>query len=128
MFNAGNHELRGLGSDWTAMWVAGDADDKLYAYDMGDKSRSPAKDFDCLKAVGNGDPAGIWSDGTIIWVADSVGDRTFAYLTGSRDWNPAQDFDTLQAAGNDGPVGLWSEGTTIESYSVKTRLPRVLVG
>ena len=113
LYDANNREPRGLWSDHTTMWVADDADDKLYAYDLDDKTRVSAKDFDGLKAAGNEDPAGIWSDGTTMWVADWVEDKVYAYLTGSRAWNPAQDFDTLRAAGNRDPVGIWSDGTTL---------------
>ena len=113
LYRANNHEPRGLWSDWTTMWVADDYDDKLYAYDLEDKTRVPAKDFNGLRAAGNHDPAGIWSDGATLWVADIEDDKIYAYLTGSRAWNPSQDFDTLQAAGNEDPAGIWSDGAML---------------
>ena len=47
-----SYNPRGIWSDWTTMWVAGDSDDKLYAYDLEDKTRVSAKDFDGLIAAG----------------------------------------------------------------------------
>ena len=113
LYSAGNHSPRGLWSDGTTMWVADDADDKLYAYSLEEKTRVPTRDFDGLKAAGNEDPAGIWSDGTTLWVADGVDDKIYAYLTGSRAWDPDQDFDTLRAPGNRDPAGIWSDGATL---------------
>ena len=113
LYDAGNSHPRGLWSDGTTMWVVDDGDDKLYAYDLEDKTRVSAKDFDGLKAAGNEDPAGIWSDGATMWVADYVDDKIYAYLTGSRAWDPAQDFDTLRVPGNRDPQGIWSDGTTL---------------
>ena len=113
LYNADNDHPRGIWSDGTTMWVADNSDGKLYAYDLEDKTRVPAKDFNSLKAAGNEDPAGIWSDGDTMWVADIEDDKVFAYLTGSRAWDPAQDFDTLLAAGNEDPAGIWSDGETM---------------
>jgi len=113
LYDAWNHEPRGIWSDGTTMWVADWKDGKLYAYDLEDKTRVPVKDFNGLKAAGNEVPMGIWSDGTTIWVADWVDDKIYAYLTGSRAWDPDRDFETLRAAGNEDPVGLWSDGTTM---------------
>ena len=111
--DAGNTNPQGIWSDGDTMWVADWDDDKIYAYDLEEKARVPAKDFNGLKAAGNEDPVGIWSDRTTIWVADYEDDKLYAYLTGSRAWDSNRDFDTLRAAGNEDPVGIWSDGSTM---------------
>ncbi len=83
----GNRYPQGLWSDGTTMWVANyggsgnNANNKLYAYKMSDKSRDSAKDFDALSAAGNRIPRGLWSDGTTMWVPDSQSgaEKIFAY-------------------------------------------------
>ena len=81
----GNRYPHGLWSDGTTMWVANyagsdnNANNKIYAYKMSDKSRDSAKDFDTLSAAGNNQPRGIWSDRTTMWVTDSQDDKIYAY-------------------------------------------------
>ena len=58
LYDAHNRNPRGLWSDGTTMWVADDADDKLYAYNLATKERVPAKDFDTLSDAGNEDSGG----------------------------------------------------------------------
>ena len=69
----------GIWSDGVTMWVADEANAKLYAYDTATKARVPGRDFDTLIAAGNRRPNGIWSDGAIMWVADSVDGKLYAY-------------------------------------------------
>ena len=82
----GNRYPQGIWSDGITMWVANysgsnNANNKIYAYKMSDKSRDSAKDFDTLSAAGNRVPRGIWSDGTTMWVADSqdLAEKIYAY-------------------------------------------------
>ena len=104
---------RGIWSDSTTMWMTDDRWDKIYAYDLARKARSPGKDFSGLIAAGNNDPAGIWSDGETMWVADRVDDKIYAYDLANKNRAPAGDFDTLRAAVNRDPDGIWSDGTTM---------------
>ena len=77
---AGNHDPQGIWSDGTTMWVADDADDRIYAYSIGDNLRDPGREFDALKAANNNDARGIWSDGrTTMWVADQDKNWIYAY-------------------------------------------------
>jgi hypothetical protein len=79
MSNAGNDNPQGIWSDGTTMWVVDGSDAKIYAYNMSDKTRDAAKDFDTLSAAGNDKPVGIWSDGNTMWVADYWDDKIYAY-------------------------------------------------
>ena len=77
---SGNHNPQGIWSDGTTMWVADDADDRIYAYSIGDNLRDPGREFDALKAANNHDARGIWSDGrTTMWVADQDKNWIYAY-------------------------------------------------
>ena len=77
---AGNHDPQGIWSDGATMWVADDADDRIYAYSIGDNLRDPGREFDALKAANNHDARGIWSDGrTTMWVADQDKNWIYAY-------------------------------------------------
>ena len=50
------------------MYVADDADDKVYAYNMLNKLRDSGKEFNL--AGGNEHPGAIWSDGHTMYVGD----------------------------------------------------------
>ena len=103
----------GLWSDGTTMWVADNADQKIYAYSMSTKARDSSKDFTTLIAAGNDDPNGIWSDETTMWVSDGSDKKLYAYNLSTKAHDSSKDFDTLDAAENDSPRGLWSDGTTM---------------
>ena len=108
---AGNTKPRGVWSDGTTMWVANEANDKVYAYRMSDGTHDAARDI-TLATVNNW-PTGIWSDGTTMWVADFVADKVFAYKVSGGARDADKDIDTLGAAGNLAPRGLWSDETTM---------------
>ena len=74
--DAGNQSPRGILSDGETMWVADGDDDKVYAYNMADRSRQPSKDVDLAGA--NSAPAGAWGHGIMLLVADE-GNRVFPY-------------------------------------------------
>ena len=64
---AGNNDPRGLWTDNAMMWVADSADNKVYAYDMHDKTRFPGNDL----TLGNSRPVfDLWSDGSSTWMID----------------------------------------------------------
>ena len=100
-------------SDGATMWVVDDGDKKLYAYDMGSRTRDAGKDFNSPGSAGNDRPLGIWSDGATMWVSDADDQKLYAYDMGSRARNEEKDFNTLIAAGNRSPSGIWSDGTTM---------------
>ncbi len=105
---AGNGDPRGIWSDGDTLWVADDADEKLYAYALADGARRPARDIATLAEAGNGDPNGVWSDGDTVWVADGGDFKIFAYGLADGDRRPSRD---LGAAGDWlRPQGLWSDG------------------
>ena len=81
--------------------------------DLAAQQRTPAHDYDTLRAAGNRSPDGLWSDGTTMWVVDSVDDKVYAYTVATKARDAGKDFDTLGAAGNRDPGGLWSDGTTM---------------
>ena len=85
--------------------------DKIYAYNLGDKERDATKDFNTLDGASNNDPVGLWSDGVTMWVTDSNDDKIYAYNLGDKARDAAKDINTLSAAGNNNPIGLWSDGT-----------------
>ena len=106
---AGNTDAFAIWSDGTTMWVADDADDKLYAYTLSNGNRDTTKEWNLHSD--NSDPTGIWSDGTTMWVADDADDKLYAYTlsNGNRDttkeWNLHSD--------NSDPTGIWSDNTTM---------------
>ena len=106
---AGNADPQGIWSDSTTMWVADDADDKLFAYTLSGGARDTAKEFSLHSD--NGDPTGTWSDGTTIWVADDADDKLFAYTLSGGARDTAKEF-SLHSDNSD-PTGTWSDGTTI---------------
>ena len=72
-----NADANGIWTDGTTMWVADNADDKVYAYKMSDGSRDATKDYDNLSHIAI--PRGIWSDGTTMWIADASSDKIYAH-------------------------------------------------
>ncbi len=69
---------RGIWSDGTTMWVAGDksaGDTHVFAYKMSDKSRDRSKEFSTRLSRGSDRvPAGVWSDGdSTMWIANPRG-------------------------------------------------------
>ena len=119
---AGNRNPSGIWSDGTTVWVADDADRKLYAYNLPAKARVSGKDFTTLDAS-NVLPADIWSDGTTMWVAERGLAKLYAYRMSDGERDADKDFDTLRAAGNTAPRGIWSDGTTVwvaDAYDDKT--------
>ena len=113
LYDADNDEPMGIWSDDLTIWVADSVDVKLYAYDLDDKVRVPANDFDTLKAAGNESPQGIWSDGTTMWVVDEQDDKLYAYDMATKARDSAKDFATLRAPGNREAASIWSDGTTM---------------
>ncbi len=109
----GNTAPRSLWSDGETMWVADAKKDKLYAYDLATKTRSPDKDFNTLSAAGNGGPRGLWSDGITMWVVDDGDDKIYAYKISDKSRDPTKDFVDMRVNGNVNPVGLWSDGVTM---------------
>ncbi len=108
-----NTAPRSLWSDGGTIWVTDDEDNKLYAYNLADKTRDPDKDFNTLGKAGNGGPGGLWSDGTTMWVSDHWDNKIYAYKMSDKSRDPAKDFNNLEMTGNSSPVGLWSDGTTM---------------
>ena len=113
---AGNSIPRGLWSDGVTMWVANDdsssllnANDKIYAYKMSDKSRDASKDYNTLKAAGNRNPKGIWSDGVTMWVSDPGvwPARIFAYRTTAPKLTVSSVTPTTATLTLIGHVGNW---------------------
>ena len=110
---AGNTSPAGIWSNGVTMWVVDNAGDKVYAYNMSDKSRDADKDIDTLADAGNEDPYGIWSNDNIIWIGDITDDKIYAYNLLVPTRNSDKDFDTLDTANNNDPTGMWSNGTTM---------------
>ena len=103
----------GIWANETTMWVVDFADDKIYAYNISDKSRNASEDFDTLSANGNDSPRDIWSDGTTMWVIDSSADKIYAYNLGDKQANASLDFDSFPSALPSSQHGIASDGTTM---------------
>ena len=84
LFDNRNQDPTGIWSNGETMWVADNADNILYAYDMETKRRDSSKNIDLVKDHGtqsaydysvdrNTSPQGIWSDGETMWVANVAG-------------------------------------------------------
>ena len=117
---AGNLEPPGIWSDGTTMYVTDENDDKVYAYQMSDKSHVSANDFDLHSD--NDDPRGITGYGDTLWVVQdpsgSTGNKLFAYKlnpgqSDHGDREPGKDVNILDAAGNLTPRGIWTDGATM---------------
>ncbi len=96
-----NSDPRGTWSNGDTIWVSDSGDDKLYAYDLDDRSRDSGLEFDLHSD--NDDPGEIWSDGEIVWVMDAEDKGAYAYelATGTR----LEHKDFLTAPDNDNPTG-----------------------
>ena len=103
----------GLWSDGTTMWISGDRESGIYAYDVATKDRIPGSDFQTLSQHGNDYALGIWSDYDTMWVADFTDDKIYAYDMATKTRTPEKEFDTLRAAGQNDPTGIWSDGITM---------------
>ena len=79
----GNRYIQGIWSDGTTMWAADFAGangiSKIYAFNLSNKNRDVAKDFNGLSPAGNNQPRGLWSGGETMWVVDSSYDKLYAY-------------------------------------------------
>ena len=68
--------FKDIWSDGNTMWVAKEqgahdvSDDRIYAYDILTKGRTPSKDFNGLTDTGINKLWGIWSDGATMWAAN----------------------------------------------------------
>ena len=109
---AGNNRPSSIWSDETTIWVADTSNDKLYAYQVSDKTRDSDKDFNTLSPAGNNNPQGAWSDGATMWVTDSSDDKIYAYRMSDKTRDASKDFDTLDAE-NQIATGIWSDGITM---------------
>ncbi len=112
-FAPGNGAPDGLWSDGTTMWVASEAESKIFAYVLDTGLRDPGNDFNGLMAAGNITPRGLWSNRTTMWVVDRIHEKIYAYQLATRQRDPDKDFTALAAAGNDDPGDIWSDGTTM---------------
>ena len=90
------------------MWVADNADHRLYAYGLDGGARQESREFDL--ASGNDESRGIWSDGNTIWVIDRTDQKLYAYALEDGERQTGRDFNTLNAAGNNNPQDITSGG------------------
>ena len=102
-----NSNPRGIWSDGEVMWVSDSGDDKLYAYDLANRTRKSDRDIDLHS--NNGDPKGIWSDGQTIWVLDRYDKHVYAYRLSNGNRRKSKEF-RLVPDNNDPPGGLTSHG------------------
>ena len=82
--STGNHHPHDIWSDGTTMWVADEADDKIYAYNMSTKAHDSTKDFNIFGTGWNS--YGLWSDGTTMWVSDMA--KIYAYNLSTKERTP----------------------------------------
>ncbi len=108
-FVSDNDRPTGIWSNRITVWIADNADDRLYAYVLTTGTRDTSKEFDLASA--NNNPVSIWSDEITMWVVDGTDAFMYAYTlaTGTRD--TSKEFDLH--GDNDSPAGIWSDGTTM---------------
>ena len=103
----------GIWSDGRTVWIPGDEEAALYAFDMTDDSWNGDEIVTLHRS--NDWPRGIWADDIMMWVVDFGGTET---VYGYRRSNSGDDsaepisqfplaFDALP------PTGIWSDGTTV---------------
>ena len=105
----GHDNPEGIWSDGTTVWVTAADQDKVLAYSLANRNRSPGKDIEL--ASYNSKPRGIWSDGTIMWVADWDDTKLYAYRLSNGERRDGRDIDLTGS--NDGPRGVWGTGSLI---------------
>ena len=97
------------------VWVAQRYLNRLWAYSLDTKARTPGKDI--TLHPDNGDRSALWTDGTTMWVADSRDRKLYAYAVsdGARQRDKEFDITNLNPQGmwSDNPQGMWSDGTTM---------------
>ena len=96
-----NADPVGTWSNGDTIWVSDSGDDKLYAYDLSDKTRKAGRDIDLHS--NNDDPGEIWSDGETIWVLDTADKGAYAYRLSNGDRREGREFRTVPD--NDDPDG-----------------------
>ena len=92
-----NNDQRGMWSNGTTLFVVDDEDNKIYGYQLSDRTRDDDKNLSL--DTDNGDPEGLWFDGRVLWVVDSTDDKVYVYdLPGAQpDNTPAIGVPTLDA-------------------------------
>ena len=99
--HSNNADPVGTWSDGETIWVSDSGGDKLYAYDLSDKSRQSSQDIGLVNT--NDDPGGIWSDGQTVWVMDAGDKHAYAYDLSSGGRREARESSTVPE--NDHPTG-----------------------
>ncbi len=83
-----NHRPSGMWSNGTTLFVADHVDEKIYAYQLADRTRDDDKNLSL--DTDNADPEGLWFDGRVLWVVDSSDVQLYAYdLPGAQPGNTA---------------------------------------
>ena len=99
--------LRGIHSNGTTIWVASaSSGGKIHAYNLANKSRETANDFNITSGV-----QGIWSNGTTMWVADQSPPKILAYNMDTKKQDSSKDIGLHN--NNLNPTGIWSDGITM---------------
>ena len=117
-----NNEPTGITSDGTTMWVLEDeghpehgSGDRIYAYNLSNYARNPAREFDLISAGINKTESvgGLAVDPVLggFWVV--ANGKLFAFDRHSLERTPRGDFNTLEAAGNTDIAGIWTDGHTM---------------
>ena len=99
--HSNNADPVGTWSDGDTIWVSDSSDDRLYAYDLSDKTRKAGRELDLHS--NNDDPGEIWSDGETIWVLDTGDKRAYAYGLSNEDRREGREFWAVPD--NDDPDG-----------------------
>ena len=99
--DSNNSKPRGTWSDGETIWVSDTQQDKLFAYDLSERSRQSGDDLNLHSD--NEDPAEIWSDGETIWVLDTADKHAYAYDLSDGSRKKGREFWTVPD--NDDPEG-----------------------
>ena len=102
-----NSDPVGAWSNGETFWVSDSGDDKLYAYDLDDRTRQSGKEFDLHSD--NSNPGGIWGDGQFIWVLDTSDKHVYAYRLSNGKRKKSKEFRPVPG-NNNLTGGLTSHG------------------
>ena len=103
----------GLFSDGTTIWVSSaglQANARVIAYKVSDRTRDAAKDFKGLHAHGNSRPYGIWANGTTMYIADLDDAKVYAYNQSTKARDSGKDITLLSGMR---ARDMWSDGATL---------------
>ena len=112
------------------MWlsiVTETAEPVIYAYNMADGSRTPARDFTTVEAAGVSARGDLWSDGETLWQGDGVTDKVFAFNMPPNTDGTLSTITVAQGTGTPAEIAGFDRFTTDYTVTVDTNTAQVTV-